>query len=56
MDLKEIAHNFKKTYFTTIYIYKIEFYYAGGISYNRIGTTPLGTKPAKVESLGFSIV
>jgi len=43
-------------YYTTIYVYEIEFYYLGGLSYNQIGKTPFGEKQVKKERLGMTTI
>lgn len=44
---------FEGIWHTGICVYNKEYYYGGGVSYDRMGQTPFGT-PTKVISLGFS--
>ena len=53
MSMQLVGKHFEGIWHTGICVYEKEFYYGGGISYDRIGRTPFG-KPTKSLSLGFT--
>ena len=48
-----VGKQFDGIWHTGICVYNKEFYYGGGVSYDRIGQTPFGTPTIK-KSLGFT--
>lgn len=53
MSVQLTGQYFEGVWHTGICVYNKEYYYGGGVSYDRMGMTPFG-KPTKVISLGFT--
>mmetsp|Transcript_31610 Transcript_31610/g.48344 ORF Transcript_31610/g.48344 Transcript_31610/m.48344 type:complete len:110 (-) Transcript_31610:1628-1957(-) len=53
MSMSLVGKHFEGIWHTGICAYGKEFYYGGGVSYDRIGMTPFGTPTIK-KSLGFT--
>ena len=53
MSVQLVGKYFEGVWHTGICVYNKEYYYGGGISYDRVGMTPFG-KPTKSKSLGFT--
>jgi desumoylating isopeptidase 1 len=53
MSQQLVGKYFEGIWHTGICVYNKEFYYGGGISYDRMGRTPFGN-PTKSLSLGFT--
>jgi hypothetical protein len=53
MSQQLVGKYFEGIWHTGICVYEKEYYYGGGISWDRMGKTPFGV-PTKSLSLGFS--
>jgi hypothetical protein len=53
MSQQLVGKYFEGIWHTGICVYNKEYYYGGGVSYDRMGQTPFG-KPTKEISLGFT--